>query len=348
MGEHGMNAAWAAGGLAGQPLMGLLRGTHIATEGGETTVETLLPGMRVRTPGGEARPIAWIGRRRITPHRHPHPDWVRPVRIRRGAIANNLPRRDLALSAAVTLSLEGVAVPVRALINGATIALDRGAEVAEYFHLQLDGPDLLRAEGVMVESHRAEDNQVVFGNAGPAMLLHPGAPPPLEDAADAAVQHLRRRLLGRAQALGHSVTCNRELIVRTTDGTYIPCTAGGADWRFVLPLRASDLDLVSRAGVPAELEAESSDQRRLGVLIERIVLRGSRRAWTVALDDPALSVGFHRPEFIDGGLRRWTDGHARLPAALLDDAIALEVHVAGFQPTWAGTAPPLAPAVRGA
>jgi hypothetical protein len=343
-----MSAAWAAAGVAGQPLMGLLRGTHIATERGETTVETLLPGTRVLTPGGEPRPVAWIGRRRITPCRHPHPDWVRPVRIRRGAIANNLPRRDLNVSAAVTLSLEGVAVPASALINGATIALDRGAETAEYFHFELDGPDLLQAEGVMVESHRAGDNQVVFGNAGPAMLLHPGAPPALGDAADAATQHLRRRLLDRAHTLGHSVSRNQDLIVRTTEGTCVPGTAGGPQWRFVLPLRASDLHLLSRAGVPAELDAESSDGRRLGVLIERIVLHDSRRAWTVELDHPLLSVGFHRPEFIDGRLRRWTDGHARLPAALLEDATALEVHVAAFQPTWAGTAPPLAPAAWGA
>lgn len=202
-----MDAAWQADRLAAgttrQGLAGMLRGTQVMTERGEVPVEHLTPGMHVPGSTGVPRRVVWIGQRRIAPHRHPHPDWVQPIRIGRGAIDNGLPRRELNVSPALVLVLEGVALTVEALINGATITPAAGVDVAEYYHVVLDWPDLLLAEGLAIESHRDWDSRAAFGNAGPVMLLHPGPPALPTDIDDPAVQKVRYRLLQRARALGY-------------------------------------------------------------------------------------------------------------------------------------------------
>ncbi len=75
-----------------------LRGTRIATPAGERAVESLAAGDLVLTQSGEARPITWIGHRRIDCRRHRRPRDVFPVRVRAGAFGDRLPARDLRLS----------------------------------------------------------------------------------------------------------------------------------------------------------------------------------------------------------------------------------------------------------
>ena len=69
-------------------------GTLILTDRGERPVESLSPGDRVvtRQDGAEATlTVRWVGRRRVRVGRHPEPDHVHPVHIRRDAIAPGQP-----------------------------------------------------------------------------------------------------------------------------------------------------------------------------------------------------------------------------------------------------------------
>jgi hypothetical protein len=78
--------------------------------------------------------------------------------------------------------------------------------------------------------------------------------------------------------------------------------------------------------MPTEIEAASSDLRRLGVAVERLVLYDDRTLLEVRCDHSALRDGFHDAE----ATHRWTNGRARLPRSLLRPfagAFTLEMHV---------------------
>jgi hypothetical protein len=82
--------------------------------------------------------------------------------------------------------------------------------------------------------------------------------------------------------------------------------------------------------VPAELAADSRDQRRLGVAIERLVLHDPDLLIEASHRHPALLDGFHAAE----ADHRWTDGLAGLPAALLRPfagPLTLELYLASSE-----------------
>ena len=117
--------------------------------------------------------MRWIGERRLDIGCHPDPALVQPIRIRRGAVAENLPRRDLLVSPDHALFIDGLLVPARLLQNGATIRRETAFSVVHYFHLELDTHDLLLAEGMPAESYLDTGNRGTFENAGLPLVLHP-------------------------------------------------------------------------------------------------------------------------------------------------------------------------------
>ena len=131
-------------------------GTHILTATGERMVESLMQGDIVLTlADGEivAQPVKWIGRRRIDLTAHPRPETVAPIRIRRGAFADNMPHSDLLLSPDHAVFVDGKLIAARQLVNGATIRQENGSTAVEYFHVELDAHAILVAEGLPAESY---------------------------------------------------------------------------------------------------------------------------------------------------------------------------------------------------
>jgi hypothetical protein len=186
-------------------------GTRIATPDGEVAVETLRVGDRVLALRMEEfAPIIWTGHRRVDCRLHPRPREVWPVRVRAGAFGVGMPHRDLWLSPDHAVFIDGVLIPVRYLINDATI-LRAPLDSITYWHVELARHEVILADGMPCESYLDTGNRAAFENGGTQVHLHadftrkvsarPGcAPLVLEGAGlEAARSHLRERAatLGR-------------------------------------------------------------------------------------------------------------------------------------------------------
>jgi autotransporter passenger strand-loop-strand repeat protein len=149
------------------------RGTLILTPKGEVPVEALQIGDRVVTLSGKARPIVWIRRRSYSGQFVIGREDVLPVCITAGAIADNVPRRDLWISPNHALYLEGVLIEAKDLVNGVSVYQAEAVETVEYFHLELDSHDVILAEGAAAETYIDDDNRGLFHNAQEYWAAHP-------------------------------------------------------------------------------------------------------------------------------------------------------------------------------
>jgi hypothetical protein len=133
-----------------------LKSTLIDTPDGQKKVEDLLVGDLVTTIGGAARPVQFISAysyRKTDPSRAWVED-VKPVVVRKSAISDNVPNRDLYMTRAHALYLDGMLIPVCTLINGSTIVADDAEDRSEleYFHVKFESHDVIYAEGAACES----------------------------------------------------------------------------------------------------------------------------------------------------------------------------------------------------
>ncbi|HXT79598.1 MAG TPA: Hint domain-containing protein [Acetobacteraceae bacterium] len=320
-------------------------GTRILTPDGERPVETLTPGDLVLTLSGNeriARPVKWVGRRRIDLTAHPRPQTVAPIRIRKGAVADNSPHRDLLVSPDHGILADGKLICARQLANGATIRQETGWTVVEYVHVELDAHAILLAEGLPAESYLDTGNRGFFANAGAPLLLYPDltdqADRPAREAGscrpfvwdEASVRPIWLRLAERAIRLGYVVLVPQTTMeldlriaiegrvltpVHTKDGTHV----------FVLPKGVTEVRVLSRAGQPTDAHPWLEDRRLLGVSVERIVLRSGSMVHEVPVDHPALSRGWWAVESEGPVPRRWTNGDAVLPLPKTTGPATLEL-----------------------
>ncbi|WP_238240147.1 Hint domain-containing protein, partial [Methylobacterium isbiliense] len=160
-------------------------GTLIRTARGEVPVEALRVGDRAVTASGALRPITWIGRRTVHCTDRParpglHVDlW--PVRVSAGAFGDGRPARDLLLSPGHPVLVEQggrrVLVPIMCLINGTSIER-LPVRTLTYWHVELDGHDLLLAEGLPAESYCDLGTRGWFTDGADHALAHPDLIPP--------------------------------------------------------------------------------------------------------------------------------------------------------------------------
>jgi Hint domain len=135
-----------------------LEGTSIATPDGERRVETLRIGDLVTTTDGCAERVRWIGRRTLHAYgaggyRFADPQLYMPIRIRAGALGENLPLRDLLLSADHAVLVDGLLVQAGALVNGLSVLRQtRLPETFTFYHIELAQHALVLAEGVPAET----------------------------------------------------------------------------------------------------------------------------------------------------------------------------------------------------
>jgi len=138
------------------------RGTMILTAAGEAPVERLRVGDTVTTSAGTEKPIAWIGSGgSVITAQNGH---CRPIIVRQNAIADGVPKRDLYLTKARSLYVDGALIPVEHLINGHSVLWDAIAGVVEYYHVELPEHDVLIADGAPAESYKEDGNRDLFRN----------------------------------------------------------------------------------------------------------------------------------------------------------------------------------------
>ena len=276
-------------------------GTRIETSGGPVAIENLREGDRVVSAFGGTAPVRWVGYRRINCRRHPRRRDVWPVRVAAGAIAPGTPAHDLILSPDHAVYLDGVLIPVRYLLNGASIAQEE-CDTVTYWHVELPAHDVILAEGLPAESYLDTGNRAAFANGGAVAMLHADFALRVWEAEACAPLVTRglvlvaaqARLLARAQTLGHRLTDDPDLRL-IVDGRELAPMRTGSRFRYILPPSARHARLLSRSFVPADVFPGSGDHRPLGVAI-------------TDLQGGVAGDGWHTAE---AGLR-WTNGDAVL------------------------------------
>lgn len=182
-------------------------GTSIAVPGGEAKVETLRPGDLVMTAAGEAKAVRWIGRQTVS-RVFADPLRVLPVRVKAGALGENVPCRDLLISPDHAVLVDGVLVQAGALVNGSSIVRESDVpQVYTYYHVELDDHSLILAENVAAETFIDNVNRLGFDNWAEHEALYPDGKPieemtfPRANSFRQVPQATRLRLATRGEAL---------------------------------------------------------------------------------------------------------------------------------------------------
>ena len=281
-------------------------GTRIRTARGDIAVEDLRPGARILSArSGRWVRMTWLGRRTLDAARHPRPADVAPVRIRADAFGPGQPARDLLLSPDHAVFADGVLVPVRHLLNGATIVQEPARRIT-YFHVELEAHDVLFAEGLPAESYLDTGNRGAFDNAPGAVTLTAdfarrawaaqGCAPLLTGGR--MVEDLVARLTARAATLGWRRSGVPSVEVRA-GGRPLATVWRGPHCRIALPAGVGVLRLGARARLPG------GSMQPAGVALTDLRLDRAPVATACFLD------GWRAAE----GEARWIDGEARLAAA---------------------------------
>ncbi len=296
-------------------------GTLLATPTGEAAVEALRPGDAVLLADGTTGRVVWTGWREVACGQHPRPHDVLPVRVRASAFAAGVPLRDVVLSPDHAVFAAGVLIPVRYLLNGATV-LQQAVRRVTYWHVELERHAVMLAAGLAVESYLDTGNRGDFANGPQPRRLHPDfapvdpmavwsgkacAPLRLEGA---EVEAVRRGLLARAGAMGWRPVAGGKPCV-LVDGRVVAPRVDGDSWLVLLPLGARRLVLESGAGVPRQMRLGAADGRRLGVAVAGPLWNGV----PAGLGDARFGAGWHaaEPDW------RWTDGAGTIDVTGLAD-----------------------------
>jgi hypothetical protein len=192
-------------------LMCFMPGTRIATPAGEVAVETLEIGDLVLTTEGTSRPVSWMGRQTVS-RLFADPLRVLPIRIRAGALGDNVPVRDLLISPDHAILIDDVLIQAGALVNGSSIVRETNVpEIMTYYHVELDDHSLILAENTPAETFVDNADRLAFDNWAEHEALYPEGKPIVEMPYPRAKAHrqvprsMRERLAKRGAQLFASV-----------------------------------------------------------------------------------------------------------------------------------------------
>ena len=184
-----------------------MAGTRISTQASKINVEDLKVGDVVLTAGGRAVPVRWIGRQTVAPFFAG--ELSLPVRIKAGALEENLPSRDLLVSHDHALFVDGILIQAGALINGTSIVRERDVpKTFVYYHVEVEDHSLILAENVPAETFVDNVDRARFDNWNEYQALYPDGknieelPYPRAKARRQVPVTVRARLGDRARVIG--------------------------------------------------------------------------------------------------------------------------------------------------
>jgi probable HAF family extracellular repeat protein len=180
-------------------------GTLILTSEGEVPIQDLKVGDAVVTVDGRESTVRWLGRRTVS-KLFAEPLRALPVRIKTGAISDNVPSRDLLLSPDHAIFIDDVLLQAGALVNGTSVLRENNVpHMFTYYHIELDDHSLIFAENTPAETFIDNIGRLSFDNWTEHKNLHQGAEPISEMSYPRAkarrqVPHSIRNLLARRSA----------------------------------------------------------------------------------------------------------------------------------------------------
>ncbi len=148
------------------------KGTRIATARGEVAVEDLQIGDAVQTMHAGFKKIKWIGMRSYAAPFANHAK-ILPIHIKAGALAENIPARDLFVSPGHAICVDGVLVHAVRLVNGVSVLQLPRVDEITYFHIELETHEVIFAENCPAETFMGEYFRAQFHNAESYHALYP-------------------------------------------------------------------------------------------------------------------------------------------------------------------------------
>jgi hypothetical protein len=196
--------------ISGSDTTCFLAATMVRTPQGEVAVETLKRGDLVLTHDGRSVSVDWLGVQTVS-LRFADKLRVLPIRVRAGAIAENVPSRDLLISPDHALLVEGALIQAGALVNGTSIVRETNVPTTfTYYHVEVEDHSLILAENTPAETFVDNVDRLGFDNWAEHEALYPNGKHVEELPYPRAKSHRQvpvstRVMLGaRAQVLGES------------------------------------------------------------------------------------------------------------------------------------------------